>query len=127
MKVKCEYCEGYVEADENEKCPLCNAPLGSAIAAERAREAQAEQALREQEAEEQAREAKDAHISDIIKGVASVATALAAGTGMAGASASHRPAGHHGGPPRDGMHAPGGPGGPGMGGMRGPGGPGMRR
>lgn len=37
MKLVCEYCDSYVDVDENNICPMCNAPLGSAIAAERAR------------------------------------------------------------------------------------------
>ena len=37
MKVVCEYCDSYVEADENMKCPLCGAALGTAVQSEQER------------------------------------------------------------------------------------------
>ena len=105
MKVTCEYCGGYVEADENMKCPLCCAELGSAVAAEQERVEQAEEAEREREAEEKAAEAKQGTVSQIIQGVTSVATAIAAGATHS--SAAHRPAGPMGEPPQpDGKHIP---------------------
>ena len=89
MKVTCEYCDSYVEADENMKCPNCCAPLGSSVAAVAAQAAKEEEAARQREAEAQQREieaqeqeAKDSHISEIIKGVTSVATAFVAGKAL---------------------------------------------
>ncbi len=77
MKVKCAYCESYVEADENMKCPLCNAPLGVAAQAVQEHEEELAEAERQYDLEAQTQEAKDTHIDNIIKGVTSVATALA--------------------------------------------------
>lgn len=79
MKVKCEYCESYVEADENMKCPLCNAPLSGSVEAVQKREEEAEQAAYERAAEVQEQEAKNEHISEIIQGVTNVASAVVAG------------------------------------------------
>ena len=76
MKVVCEYCGSYVEADENMRCPLCLGELGSAVQAQEARAEQKEEEERQQEAEEKAQEAKDEHVSEIIKGITGVATAL---------------------------------------------------
>ncbi len=88
MKVTCEYCDSYVEADENMKCPLCGAGLGDAVQAEQARADQREEEKFRRESEEKAQEAKETHISEVINGVAGVATALAEGVGLAGLRAS---------------------------------------
>ena len=79
MKVICEYCGSYVEADENMKCPLCMGELGSAVLQEQQRQEQAEALEQQREVEEQAQEAKDEHISEVIQGITSVATAFVAG------------------------------------------------
>ena len=88
MKVTCEYCGSYVDADENMKCPLCGGALEGAVEAEQKRVEQQEEAEHQRELEETAQEAKEGHISEIINGVASVATAFAAGKGIAGAFSS---------------------------------------
>ena len=79
MKVVCEYCGSYVEADENMRCPLCVAELGSAVKAEQARIAKEEAAEQARAAEEKAQEAKEEHVSEIIQGIAGVASAVVAG------------------------------------------------
>ena len=79
MKVVCEYCGSYVEADENMRCPLCLAELGSSVRTEQDRVDQQEEEERQRVAEEKAQEAKDEHISEVIKGIAGVATAFVAG------------------------------------------------
>ena len=79
MKVVCEYCGSYVEADENMKCPLCMGELGSAVLQEQQRQEQAEAAEQQREAEEEVQEAKEEHISEVIQGITSVATAFVAG------------------------------------------------
>ena len=86
MKIVCEYCDSYVEVDENMKCPLCGGPLGTAIKAEQERieqekaaEAQREADEAAREAEAKAQEAKEDHISEIIAGITSVATAIITG------------------------------------------------
>ena len=94
MKVTCEYCGSYVEADENLKCPLCGATLGSAVDTERARLQEQAELERQHEAEEAAQEAKDAHISEIIDGVASVATAFAANTAATSSQTHTQPPEH---------------------------------
>lgn len=50
MKLVCEYCDAYVDVTENNICPVCNAPLGPAVIAERNR-------LKKEEDERQARQA----------------------------------------------------------------------
>lgn len=77
MKVTCEYCGSYVEADENMKCPLCDGALGSAVLSEQKRSEEQQEEAYQREAEEKAREAKEEHISEAIAGIASVATAIA--------------------------------------------------
>lgn len=84
MKVVCEYCDSYVEADENMKCPLCGAALGAAVQSEQERIEAQEEAQHQRELEVKAQEAKDDHISEVITGVANVATAFAAGAGLSG-------------------------------------------
>ena len=91
MKVVCEYCGSYVEADENMKCPLCCAELGSAVRTEQSRLAKVEEAERQYEAEVAAQEAKDDHISEIIQGVTNVATAIAAGKTVSQSPNERRP------------------------------------
>ena len=78
MKVVCEYCGSYVEADENMKCPLCVAELGSAVKAEQERIAKEEEVEYTRQVEAKAQEAKEEHVSEIIQGVVSVASAVAA-------------------------------------------------
>ncbi len=85
MKVTCEYCGSYVEADENLKCPFCGATLGGAVATEQARIEEQAEIERQHEAEEAAQEAKENHISEIIGGVASVASAFATSKAAANA------------------------------------------
>ena len=84
MKVVCEYCGSYVEADENMKCPLCNGALGTAVQTEQEHIEQQQEIAYQREAEAKAQEAKEDHISEVITGVANVATALAAGAGLSG-------------------------------------------
>lgn len=86
MKIVCEYCDSYVEVDENMKCPLCGGPLGTTIKAEQERieqekAAEAQRAADEaaREAEAKAQEAKEGHVSEIIAGITSVATAIITG------------------------------------------------
>lgn len=118
MKVTCEYCGCYVEADENMKCPNCVAGLGSAVQAERERIAAEEEAERqriaaEEEAERQreadakAQEAKAEHITEVIKGITTVASAVIAGNAASKEEKNatkvktvvvERPATPHGGP-----------------------------
>ena len=111
MKVTCEYCGSYVEIDENMKCPLCNAALGTSIQAEQARAEEREEEARQHEAEEKAQDAREGHISEVIAGIASVATAIAAG--VTRSNASGEPPSPHGEgvwlpeqPESDGMHMP---------------------
>lgn len=137
MKVQCEYCGAYVEADENMKCPLCNAALGDAVAAAQEAEAQAAeaeaQAEHERELELQEQEAKSSHIDNTIKGISSISTTLAAGATVSQAQSrthreGHPPAPHDGmGGPGDIHRGPGGMGGPGMSGPGMGGGPDRRR
>ncbi len=89
MKVVCEYCGSYVEADENLKCPLCGGNLGSAVQTEQARIEAQEELGYQRETAEAAEEAKNEHISQIINGVAGAVTAYAAGKGVAGAFATN--------------------------------------
>ena len=49
MKVTCAYCDSYVEADELLCCPLCGAPLGTALKIAEEKE-KAEQAARDAQA-----------------------------------------------------------------------------
>lgn len=86
MKVVCEYCGSYVEADENMKCPSCLAELGSSVQAEQERIAKEEEAEQARQTEEKAQEAKEEHVSEIIQGIAGVATAVV--TGVTASSAA---------------------------------------
>ena len=90
MKVICEYCGCYVETDENTRCPHCVAELGSSIKAEKERQAKEEEAARQREAEvhqreaeAKAKEAQEEHVSEIIQGLAGVATAVVTGIATA--------------------------------------------
>ncbi len=76
MKVTCEYCNSYVEADENLKCPNCQAPLGDAVKAEEARIKAEEEAQRQKEAEEAEKQAQKDAVSNTLKGIAGVAGAI---------------------------------------------------
>lgn len=95
MKVVCEYCGSYVEADENMRCPLCVAELGSAVKAEQARIAQEEAAEQARLAEEKAQEAKEEHVSEIIQGIAGVASAVVAGVTASNAAKDESDAREH--------------------------------
>lgn len=118
MKVVCEYCGSYVEADENMRCPLCVAELGSSVKAEQDRLAKEEEAERQREAEEKAQEAKEEHVSEVIKGVAGVAAAVVAGLSSSNQEKQKHAAEQRPSMPREGFehHArfdgPGGPGAP---------------
>lgn len=106
MKVVCKYCGSYVEADENMKCPSCLAELGSAVQQEEARLEEQEEAEQQREAEEKAQESKDEHISEVIEGITSVATAFFTGR----SSSSNTAFESDGRPPEppDGRHGPDG-------------------
>ncbi|MBQ6586325.1 MAG: hypothetical protein IJH83_05925 [Coriobacteriales bacterium] len=65
VKLVCEYCDSYVDVDEQDTCPYCLAPMGVAIEAERARiaaeqEAAAQAAAAQAEAERAEAEAQRA-------------------------------------------------------------------
>ena len=57
VKLVCEYCDSYVDVEEQDTCPYCLAPMGVAIEAERARVA-AEQAAAAEAAAAQAEAAR---------------------------------------------------------------------
>lgn len=78
MKIICEYCGCYVEADENNLCPCCAAPLGESIRAEEERlkkeeaeKAAAEAAKAQEEAEAAAKAEKEQAVIGAITGLAS--------------------------------------------------------
>ena len=84
MKVKCEYCDSYVDASENETCPNCGAPLSDAVITEETKK-RLEKIEEEEKAEKRARELKEEKdrddVFDLIKTIAgSAAGAAAAGT-----------------------------------------------
>ncbi len=76
MKVTCEYCNSYVEADENLKCPNCQAPLGDAVKAEEERIKAEEEAQRQKEEEAAEKQAQKDAVGNALKGIAGVAGAL---------------------------------------------------
>ena len=49
MKVTCEYCESVVDADKNDTCPNCGAPLADS---RKAKEAELREAQKKKEAYE---------------------------------------------------------------------------
>ena len=61
MKVTCEYCESVVDADKNDTCPNCGAPLADSRKAKEAelREAQKKKEAYEREAREKQRKLED--------------------------------------------------------------------
>ena len=63
MKVFCEYCGSYVDADENENCPNCNAGLGDSIRTQEERlkkEAAEKQRVEEEKAAQKAKAEQEA-------------------------------------------------------------------
>lgn len=64
MKVTCEYCESVVDADKNDTCPNCGAPLADSRKAKEAelREAQKEKEAYEREAREKQRKLEQERI-----------------------------------------------------------------
>jgi hypothetical protein len=132
MKITCEYCGCYVEADENNRCPCCTAPLGESIRAEEERlrkeaeeKAAQEKAAQEAAAESAAQAARTQAITSAITGIASTlgAAILNSSSGSSGTRPPadppsgrrgvHRPPEHPGRPhaagKRSGRHGSGGP------------------
>ena len=132
MKITCEYCGCYVEADENNRCPCCTAPLGESIRAEEERlkkeaeeKAAKEKAEAEASAEAAAKAAQTQAITSAITGIASTlgAAILNSSSGSAGTRppegpsagrrGDHRPPERPGRPhaagKRSGLHGSGGP------------------
>ena len=64
MKVTCEYCESVVDADKNDTCPNCGAPLADSRKAKEAelREAQKKKEAYEREAREKQRKLEQERI-----------------------------------------------------------------
>ncbi|MCR5693836.1 MAG: hypothetical protein K6G89_02555 [Clostridia bacterium] len=89
MKLICEYCDSYVEVNENAVCPCCHAPLGQTVRAEQLRiqkeneialQRQAE--LEKQRLEAQKRQQNMQLIGTIVSGVASGIIGFASGSKM---------------------------------------------
>ncbi len=115
MKITCEYCGCYVEADENNLCPCCAAPLGDSIRAEeeRLKKEAEEQAAKEgakaaEEAEAAADAAKEQAITGAITGLAaSIGTALLNNSAHQTQPGNTPPSGMRpSGPPKDPRRAP---------------------
>lgn len=66
MQIKCEYCDSYVEVDDNLVCPNCGAPLGDAVKAAKEEAAQEAQAAAEAQAATEAEEQKQKNVSNIV-------------------------------------------------------------
>lgn len=77
MKVICDYCDSYVEIEENEVCPNCGGPLSNPITVEKTRQRlemieleEKVEARRQQEKAEKEQEENFELIKDIALGVA---------------------------------------------------------
>ena len=89
LKVCCEYCDSYVDADENEVCPNCGAPLREAIikAETKRRLEKIDEEEKQRKIIQEEREAKDRDdIFDLIKTVAGSAAGGAIAGGLARAA-----------------------------------------
>ena len=93
-KVCCEYCDSYVDINENETCPNCGGSLKDAVLKEKTRQRieEIDKAERQKQAEKEEREAKDTdEVFDLIKTLAG--SALGAGIIGSVAKAAGRAAG----------------------------------
>ena len=89
LKVCCEYCDSFVDADENETCPNCGGSLKDAIIREktRRRTEKIDEEERQRQILQQERDARDRdEIFDLIKTVAGSAAGGAIAGGLARAA-----------------------------------------
>lgn len=88
MKVTCEYCDSFIEADGRTVCPMCGAPLGEAVRAaeeKAAREAAELEAKEAKISSELAEQEKQREVLSIIKSLAggTFGSIVASGVGAA--------------------------------------------
>ncbi len=88
MKVTCEYCDSFIEADGRTVCPMCGAPLGEAVRAAEEKAAREAAELEAKEAKisaELAEQEKQREVLSIIKSLAggTFGSMVASGVGAA--------------------------------------------